>query len=997
MRSLDPLFWQAERIGTPSSWWPHVPFGHWIVCATRPRLLVELGTQGGVSYTSFCQSVARSVLNARCYAVDTWRGDRNAGLSGEETFQEFRQFHERYRAFSTLLRMTFHEALPLFADDTVDLLHINCSHTYEAIRHDFESWKPKLSQRAVVLLHHTNERRANFGVPRLWTELCKQFPHFEFLHGHGLGVLALGKSPDPATQALCRISEPSEIALVRSRFAVLGGCLLSQTRQQMFLRDLHERVASVVADSEPSEVQHTAAVEQAELADTRAGQAESLATQAEEDWGEGDVRPDESARALDLVKLHIRTVRHDVHKANIRVAQAEVTAEQARIERDDAMRERDAALRERDALRSSTAWLITYPVRALAHRAPPGVRRVFRRGAKLAWWMLTLKLSRKLREHRAHSLLVATPAAIREIQRAEADYFAWNAHRTRYLQQLIPQRARLVSGLPDRPLISVVVPVHDPELIHLQRALQSVEEQIYPHWELVIVDDGSRDVAITQFLQHYSEGRANVQLHRHERSVHIAGATNKCVWEAKGDFVAFLDHDDELTPDALLEIARVITDDSTIDVVYSDHDILGEDGSFRSPYFKPGWSPELLLSYMYLGHLKAYRTRLVREIGGMRDGFEGAADYDLALRITERARSIRHIPNVLYHWRAAPRSMARSSLTKPESFESGRRAVEDAVERRNIQANVSRPRFAERMALGIYQLRFTAVQTVPVTIIVPTKNKVELLSRCIDSIEQHTTHEAYKVLIVDNGSDEPSALDYLKRTSHQVMRYIDPKGFNFAGIVNAAVSTIDTEYFVLLNNDTLVISPDWLQEMLGYATMPNIGAVGAKLLYPDNRIQHAGIILGVHGLTGHAFQGRIDTESPSEYLCFAHVARNYAAVTGACLLSRKSSFNEIGGFDARNLKIAWNDVDYCLRLYDRGLRVVFTPHAVLYHLESQSRGDDKDPAEVRYMLRRWGRVVDNDPFFNRNLSRLDQDCRLRTDPNESQRFYYRDFRCAPIL
>jgi glycosyltransferase involved in cell wall biosynthesis len=561
-----------------------------------------------------------------------------------------------------------------------------------------------------------------------------------------------------------------------------------------------------------------------------------------------------------------------------------------------------------------------------------------------------------------------------------------------YLRKLIPQSSQILSGLSGHPLISVIVPVHDPELPHLKCALHSVEAQIYRNWELVIVDDASKDSEVTRFLQNYSETRANVHLHRVEKSGHIAGATNKCIANAKGDFVVFLDHDDELTPDALLEIARAVTDDPTIDVLYSDHDILGEDGMLRSPNFKPGWSPELLLSYMYLGHLKAYRSSLIREVDGMRDGFEGSADYDLALRITERARGIRHIPNVLYHWRAAPRSMALSSFTKPESFESGRRAVEDAVKRRSMQACVERPTFAEQEGLGIYRLRFTNVATTPVTIIIPTKNNIKLLRSCIGSVERHTTHQAYKVLIVDNNSSERSTLEYLERTPHQVMRYTDPRGFNFAGSVNAAVAAIDTEYFVLLNNNTMLISPNWLEEMLGYAIMPHIGAVGAKLLYRDGRIQHAGVILGVHGLTGHAFQGRLDTESPLEYMCFAHVARNYAAVTDACMLSRKSVFDEIGGFDTENLRVAWNDADYCLRLTERGWRVVFTPYAVLYNLESQSSRREK--REIEYMFHRWGHIVDKDPFFNPNLSRLNQECRIKTNPNEEQHFYYRKFRRA---
>jgi O-antigen biosynthesis protein len=711
-----------------------------------------------------------------------------------------------------------------------------------------------------------------------------------------------------------------------------------------------------------------------------------------------DMRTQEPLHELEVPRSHQDQVseRRELARLRIKIDHLQQRLTTARLETERLTGERDSLLR-------STSWRLTAPIRKMktatqiVTREPRRFWALVAHNLRLTWHSTSRSPAPKQRPFGRARQIVASPAGWEYPGvAADPDFSAWTTHRMRYLRKLVAQGTRLISSLSDRPLISVIVPVHDPEVSHLERALQSVEEQIYPHWELVIVDDASKDAAVIRYLQYYAETYAKARLYRLERSAHIAGATNKCIAEAKGDFVVFLDHDDELTPDALLEVARVVADDPTVDAIYSDHDILGEDGTLRCPSFKPSWSPELLLSYMYLGHLKAYRTALVREVSGMRDAFEGAADYDLALRVTERARSIRHIPTVLYHWRAAPGSMARTSSTKPESFESGQRAVEDAVGRRGIRASVDRPCFAERMGLGIYQLRFAGVNTIPVTIIVPTKNKAELLRSCIASIERHTTHQAYRIMIVDNGSDEASALDYLQRTRHRVIRYVDRNGFNFAGIVNAAVAATETEYFVLLNNDTIVISSNWLEEMLGYAVMPGVGAVGAKLLYPGGRIQHAGVILGVHGLTGHAFQGRVDAESSLEYMYFAHVARNYAAVTGACLLTRKRVFSEIGGFDAKNLRVAWNDVDYCLRLYEHGWRVVFTPYAALYHLEAQSRGDKKDPAEIQYMLRRWGHSIDTDPFFNPNLSRLDQECRIRTDPNEKQHFYYRDFRCALI-
>ncbi len=541
-------------------------------------------------------------------------------------------------------------------------------------------------------------------------------------------------------------------------------------------------------------------------------------------------------------------------------------------------------------------------------------------------------------------------------------------------------------ALQTRPLISVVVPVYNADPHYLELALQSVEKQIYDNWELCIADDASSDPRVISFLDSYQSKNSRVKVVRLEEHGHIAGATNAAIGLAQGDFLAFLDHDDQLEPHALLEVAEILQADPDTDVFYSDHDILGEDGLFYGPSFKPAWSPELLLSYMYLGHLKVYRTALVRKLSGLRAGFEGSADYDLALRLVELTERVRHIPKILYHWRAVASSMASSSQTKSYSFDAGRRAVQEALKRRSINAEAIQPEWARKGKVGIYKLSFSATESEPVTIIIPTRDKYELLQRCIKSIEKRTLHQAYQILIIDNESRDAETLRYLAGIPHRVVRFATPAGFNFAEIVNFAVSSVETDFFVLLNNDTEVIAPQWLDEMLGYGRLPRVGAVGAKLLYPDQRIQHAGVIMGVHGLTGHACQPIRDDLAPAEY---ARVARDYLAVTAACMLSRKSVFEEVGGFNARDLKVGWNDVDYCLRLRDRGYRVVLNPCAELYHLESQSRGDDKNENEIAFMKEHWSAYIANDPFFNINFSRANSEFRIKTDPDEARNFYYK--------
>jgi GT2 family glycosyltransferase len=616
----------------------------------------------------------------------------------------------------------------------------------------------------------------------------------------------------------------------------------------------------------------------------------------------------------------------------------------------------------------------------------PGLHRRARTAARRL--LLSAPLPRGLREalwHLGRRLPPPPGSAVARSDPESADaYAAWLAQ---HVFDPAAARARLAS-LRRRPTFSIILPVHDPEPRDLERALASVDRQVYPDWELCIADDASTSPAVRAILADYVGREPRARHVRLETSQHVHGASNAAIGLAGGELLAFLDHDDELTPDALLEVAALLQDDPAADLIYSDHDLLGEDGQRQSPRFAPDWSPELLLSCMYIRHLKVYRTKLVRAVGGCRPGFEGSADYDLALRVAERTDRIRHIPRILYHWRAARGSIARTTAAKPYSVEAGRRALEDAVRRRGIAATVEQPVFARQARVGIYRLRFSRARDVPVTIVIPTRDRLDLLRDCVDSIEQRTAGGAYRILIVDNDSREPRTLRYLARSPHAVLRAPGP--FNFSALVNRGVAAVSTEYFVLLNNDTTVIAPEWLEELLGYGALPGVGAVGGKLLYPDRRVQHAGVVLGLHGLAGHVFRSRLDTTAPLEYGAYAHVARNYSAVTAACMLSRKSLFDEVGGFNERDLPVAWNDVDYCLRLRERGYRVVFTPYALLRHRESQSRdGAVKDPAEIAFMQARWKSLIDRDPYYNPNLSCRDGQFGLRTEPEEGMLYYSR--------
>ncbi len=514
------------------------------------------------------------------------------------------------------------------------------------------------------------------------------------------------------------------------------------------------------------------------------------------------------------------------------------------------------------------------------------------------------------------------------------------------------------------PKISVVMPVYNTPAKWLDRAIASVARQVYQNWELCIADDGSTDAATAQLLQQWQRREPRVRVRRREKNGNISVATNSAAEMAEGQYLCFLDHDDELAPDALAEAAMYLADRPDVNYLYTDDDKIDESGKRFSPQFKAAFSPELLLSYMYPCHMVVIRRDLYQSLGGMRVGFEGAQDYDLALRATERAKQVGHLPLVLYHWRALAQSTASSGGAKPHAYEAGRRAVAEALERRGSRgATVYRPDWATQAHLGIFTHDFPDSGP-SVSILIPTRNRGKLLAQCIQSLRQ-TRYDNYQIIVLDDGSDEPATVEYLSTLSCRVERLGDGKRFHFARLNNQGAALCDSDYLLLLNNDTQVIDPKWLSRMMGYARLPQVGAVGARLLYPDGRVQHAGIVHGLHdGLAGHAFK-LLDGASGG-YLSQAKVARNAAAVTAACLLTPRKLYKQLGGLDETQFAVAYNDVDYCYRLAEAGYRCVMAGNVELIHHEGATRGFDDDPGETARFAGRWRDKTDT--YYNPNLS-----------------------------
>lgn len=523
----------------------------------------------------------------------------------------------------------------------------------------------------------------------------------------------------------------------------------------------------------------------------------------------------------------------------------------------------------------------------------------------------------------------------------------------------------------DAPLISVVVPVYQTPEKWLRRCIESVLDQVYPRWQLCLVDDASPDARVFEVLQAYAAADERITVARRGTNGHISAASNSALELAAGDYVALLDHDDELRPHALLKMAEAIVERPERSLLYSDEDKLGLDGRRFDPYFKPDFDPDLLRGQNYLCHLTVIRTSLVREVGGFREGFEGSQDHDLVLRCTERLRpgQVHHVPAVLYHWRAIPGSTALSRDAKDYASSAGARAVADQLER------TCRGAVASELSHGHYRVRWPLPSPPPlVSLVIPTRDRPELLRTCVESILSRTSYGDFELVVVDNGSTDADALDYLAllegRDRVRVLRYDQP--FNYSAINNWAVAQCRGEVLGLVNNDIEVISPDWLDEMVSHALRPEIGAVGAMLYYPDDSIQHAGVVLGIHGVAAHVYAGL-----PRGYPGHggrARVVQRLSAVTGACLLVRRGLYDEVGGLDER-LEVAFNDIDFCLRLREAGYHNLWTPFAELYHHESASRGHEDTEAkrqrfarEVDFMHARWGEALQGDPAYNPNLS-----------------------------
>lgn len=579
----------------------------------------------------------------------------------------------------------------------------------------------------------------------------------------------------------------------------------------------------------------------------------------------------------------------------------------------------------------------------------------------------------------AHTLRAGGLSALRQrlLERvgnasSQARYAEWRRRYATLSADDCEAISNRIAGLRQKPLISVLMPVYDTPENWLRAAIDSVRRQLYPHWELCIADDASRAPHVRRVLQEAASADARIRVWYRDVNGHISAASNTALELARGEYVALLDHDDALAPHALYLTAEEIEAHPAADLLYSDEDKLGPAGGHSDPYFKPEFDPDLLLSQNYFCHLGVYRTDLVRAVGGFLEGREGSQDYDLCLRCLARTSPdrIRHVPFVLYHWRIHSASTAAGTGAKSYAHGSGEAAIRSFLQDRVPGAVVMPGRFDTT-----YRVRYPVPQPPPrVTIVIPTRDG-RSLSSCLSALRRYTDYPAYEVLVVDNGSRARHILDELDRLEGEGAIHVlrDERPFNYSALNNLAAREARGEVLLLLNDDVEATSPEWLGEMVSQAMRPGVGAVGARLLYPEGTVQHAGIVLGLYGIAGHLHR-RLPAKARG-YFSRPHLARGVSAVSAACLAVRKAVFDEVGGFDERNLPVSFNDVDFCLRLREKGYRNVWTPYAELIHHEATTRGSDDAPgnrtraaSEAAYMRTRWGAALESDPFYSPNLS-----------------------------
>ena len=892
----------------------HLPLACDLVALEQPKLVVTLGFGDGEMYFTLCQAVRENRLACRLMALrapDSGEPrDDNSWLTGRDHNQEF------YGDLSTFHEDPHEEVALGVGAGSVDLLFLNDCDSFAAAQRLWGIWAGKVSPAGIILVHGTGTQRSQ-GVSAFWGQI-RTATSVEFSAGSGLGVTSVGGS---ASRAL-------------SRF-VCGADGVPETEQ----------------------VYRLAAARIASVAEAEKVARENRMLQLRQVW-----LPTLLDDRIEMQNMINHLNRHIAHIEQVYASnETEFRHHLASLEK--ALVEREAAMGklkdDQGKLKARIAELKRQIDQVATKRSVPEkiAREIQRIPKNLQKLLKTEPVKKKESEPETKRPHVTERVEAAGVGDPVDRYERWIRENEPDEAMLAKQRQhweRENGG----PKISLLVPVHDTPAGFLREMLESVRGQTYPRWELCLIDAGSTSPETVNALKEWSDRR--LRFERLESNLGISENTNRALALASGEFVALLDHDDLLAPFALHEIARGIQENPDVDIFYSDEDRIGRDGRRYSPFFKPEWSPELLYSCMYIGHLTAYRRTLVETLGGFRKEFDLSQDYDLALRATEQAREIRHIPHVLYHWREHPASGSIGG--KPEARETNLAALEAAMRRRNLPAQIIEYSTANRA-------RLTVARWPRVSIVIPT-DSVERAENAATRLARMSSYPDLEIVIVTNSRiANRLSMNRDRSASVHVVRYDKP--FNFSDKCNAGAATASGERIVFLNDDIEPQQRDWVENLIEPLENLEIGAVAPKLLYQTGTIQHAGLVTGVRGLVGTAFH-QVPGDS-TVHVNFVQSMRNVSAVSGACMAMRRSDFERLGGFDATNLPILHSDVDLCFKVREAGMRCVYTPFAVLTHRGHASLGawdevkrDSPDNSDS-YLQKRWSDYVGYDPYFPTNM------------------------------
>lgn len=931
-----------------SAWLRHVPFAFWLVEKLQPGIVVELGVHRGVSYFSFCQGIKENNINCTCYGVDTWKGDHHAGLYDDQVFSDVNNYNKaNYAGFSYLLRMSFDEALYSFTDGTIDLLHIDGYHTYEAVKHDFERWLPKLSRRGIILFHDIKVRERGFGVFKLWEELKQQFPHFEFSFGFGLGVLAVGSAYAQELTRLFSADNADTAHKIQQVYNQLGTAVENQYR--------------IMALEQANGGYHNQLLQE-QYQNSLQEQEKSALSQ--------------SNKHLEVIvrEQEIQLKELSSYRAQLRASEEELAA---------AKKEMSTMQSSATELSNTVGWYQrTYEQRSLPgllkqrfsrakHKARQSVIGTLLGSSFIKKRYIVVFLLEYIQENGLRSFLSASLQKINNkglsvmmhpretVLQAMSNRFKQN--RVKESSPLIKPvdvqaLAKEIADFHYQPKISIILTTYNTRPILLVKAIESIRQQIYPNWELCIADDGSSKNNVRQTLAPYLQ-QQNIKSIFLDSNKGISAASNAAMDLSTGEFIALMDHDDEITKDALFWIVKELNTNSKTDIIYTDECKIDEEGNLSDYFFKPDWSPELMFNMMYTGHLTVYRKQFLAEsVGNFRSAFDFSQDYDLMLRASEKAATITHIPRVLYYWRLTQGSASQGE--KPYARETNLAALRAALTRRNIEGNVIELPVANRVKISH--------QSSLVSIVIPTDSQKNLTD-AITNIRLNTSYQNYEIIAVTNAKlvteFKENGIDLTR-----VVFAVYDKPYNFSDKCNVGVSRAKGEIIIIYNDDVQPLQEDWIENMIELLSVDGVGAVSPKLLYEDDTIQYAGMASGVRNLTGTTFHGYRKTAP--DYINFVQLVRNVSILSGACFAIRKSVFIEIGGFDAVNTPIAHSDVDISFKLIEKGYRCVYTPYATLRHFghlslsgfKKKIKKIEKDKADI-YLLKRWPAMVADDPFF----------------------------------